>query len=789
MMSTSTHAPRRANVNIDAIVRALDVILQPGQVTELRILDATTASDRWPHIESGYFDDHRKLAEAAATITSAKGIYFTPNPVNPSLLARASNRSRAAGKNPTTSDTDIVRRNWLLIDLDATRPAGISASDAEHHAAIELAFRIRAELSSAGWPEALVADSGNGAHLMYRIDMPADDGKLVECCLKALAERYSTEQVEIDTTVHNPARIWKLYGTLASKGDDTPDRPHRMAAILESPEVLEVVPEESLTAMAATITTSTTTTSKTTTSNGSTFDLPRWIADHRLDIRGPENWKGGTKYIFKTCPWNDAHTNSSAFIIQHASGAIAAGCHHNGCADKGWHDLRDVVEPGWRERKAQALPLKASADVPIMVKDTWPDALDVAAFHGLVGEIVSEIEPHSEADPAALLVQTLVAVGNIIGRTAYFRAEADRHFGNLFATLVGRTSKGRKGTSWGQIGRLTESIDRDWHDTRVLSGLSSGEGLIWAVRDPIFKSEPIRKGGGKGKSKGTITGYQDVEVDAGVVDKRLLVLESELGGVLRVIAREKNTLSAIMRQAWDSGNLRTLTKNSPAVATGAHISIIGHVTRDELRRLITDTDMANGLANRVLWVCVRRSKNLPEGGGEPALGPLVDRLRDVVTFAKTAGEIKRDDHARRIWHEVYPSLSDGKPGLLGAATSRAEAQTMRLAMLYAVLDESHVIRAEHLMAALALWGYCEASAKYIFGSALGDPTADEIVRALREARTSGLTRNAIREHFGRHKAADEINRALTVLLEQGQARFETATDTGGRPAERWFGCA
>jgi Protein of unknown function (DUF3987) len=418
--------------------------------------------------------------------------------------------------------------------------------------------------------------------------------------------------------------------------------------------------------------------------------------------------------------------------------------------------------------------------------DPWPDPPDEAAYHGVAGDLVRIIEPHSEADPTAILVQTLVAFGNVIGRTAHFRAEADRHYGNLFACLVGTTSKGRKGTSWGVCSSAFSEVDPEWQ--YAPGGLSSGEGLIWAVRDPTFKKEPIREGG-KGKSKGRITGYQQVEVDAGVADKRLLVLESEFASVLKVIARERNTLSATMRQAWENGSLRILTKNSPAKATGAHISIVGHITRNELKQQICEIDLANGLANRFLWLCVRRSKCLPDGGALQMedVAPLIDRFRDAVDYASSVGELRRDDAARAIWHGVYPRLSEGKLGLLGAATSRAEAQVMRLAMIYALLDQSPVIMAAHLLAGLAVWQYAEDSARYIFGSALGDATADELLRLIRSHTTEGVSRNEMREHFSRHKGRDDIARALQVLRDAGLA-FSRQAPTEGRPAELWFPC-
>ena len=275
--------------------------------------------------------------------------------------------------------------------------------------------------------------------------------------------------------------------------------------------------------------------------------------------------------------------------------------------------------------------------------------------------------------------------------------------------LIGETSKGRKGTSWGHIRRLLHAVDPEWVDERIVSGLSSGEGLIWAVRDPIYKQEPIRE-------KKIVTGYQEVMVDPGIADKRLLAMESEFAGVLRVAQRDGNPLSPVLRDAWDGGTLQTLTKNSPAKATGAHISAIGHVTDEELRKYLTATESSNGFANRFLWACVRRSKCLPEGGriSEVDFASIINRLKQAVDFARKTGEIVRDDEARQLWRDVYPELSEGKPGLWGAVTGRAEAQTARLACLYALLDCSAVVRAEHLQAALALWDYCDRSAGYVF---------------------------------------------------------------------------
>lgn len=248
-----------------------------------------------------------------------------------------------------------------------------------------------------------------------------------------------------------------------------------------------------------------------------------------------------------------------------------------------------------------------------------------------------------------------------------------------------------------------------------------------------------------------------------------------------------------LRFAWDIGKLRTLTKNTPARATGAHISIIGHITVDELRRHLGATEMANGFANRFLWVGVRRSKLLPEGGRMHTVdvAELVRDLSASVTFAKQTTRalhvVDFDERARELWHVVYGALSEGADGLLGALTARAEAQTRRLAVLYALLDSSPTVQATHLLAALALWDYCHRSAEHIFGDSLGDPVVDELLRALR-GREIGLTKTEIRDLFGRHKRGDEIDRALGVLLERGLADYEME-QTGGRSAERWYATA
>ncbi len=408
---------------------------------------------------------------------------------------------------------------------------------------------------------------------------------------------------------------------------------------------------------------------------------------------------------------------------------------------------------------------------PIPEPVPWPK-LDDAALHGLPGGVVKAIEPHTEADPVAVLVNLLVWFGNALGRDPFLRVGADMHHPNLFAALVGESSKARKGMSRGHVRDLMHGVDPTWADDRIQNGLSSGEGLIHAVRDGVWGND---KDG------------DPVLQDEGVLDKRLLVEEPELAKVLKVASRDANIVSATLRQAWDGDRLQVMTRNNPMKATNTHVSLVGHITRQELLRYLTETEAANGFANRFIWLLVKRSKVLPFGGewSKVDTAPLVKKLSAALDFGKSAGEITWGKSARGTWEAVYEPLSEGKPGLFGAATSRAEAQAVRLALIYAVMDRSKTIEAEHIEAALALWDYAEASARHIFGDATGDPVADQIIEAIEAAGEDGMTRTEIRDHFKRHKNADRINQALGLLLKAGRVR-RRKKDTGGRPVEIWL---
>jgi hypothetical protein len=413
--------------------------------------------------------------------------------------------------------------------------------------------------------------------------------------------------------------------------------------------------------------------------------------------------------------------------------------------------------------------------------DEWPEPLGADAFHGLAGEVVRRIEPQTEADPAAILGSFLVAFGNVISRGAGWKVGATFHATNLFMTLVGPTSSGRKGTACDEVRRIFDMAERDWCRARIVSGLSTGEGLVWQVRDPITRRRKAKKGEAADVD-GMVT---DLE-DPGEPDKRLLVIEPELSQALKVMARDGNTLSPTLRLLWDRGDARSMVKTSPGRTTDALVSIIGHITPEEYRRQLSDTEIANGFVNRFAIVCSNRSKRLPFGGSleDRDLETFVPRLRAAIDHGKGCREIGMDESARRIWPAMYEALDADRHRILGAVLRRATAIVRRFAVVYALLDCENVVRDVHLQAAAAYRKYCEDSARYVFGDALGG-LAEKLRTGLRESGQKGMTRAEVRAVAGSNNIpASEIDAALRLLLDQGLAERESEA-TGGRPAERW----
>jgi hypothetical protein len=432
------------------------------------------------------------------------------------------------------------------------------------------------------------------------------------------------------------------------------------------------------------------------------------------------------------------------------------------------HRARDPEPDLSALRALSALPrrpaLDPAPDLTALSAQARRPALERAALHGLPGRVVAVVDPRTEADPAAVLVSFLAAFGSAVGSRPHVNVGADRHRANLFAAIVGPTSSGRKGASWSPVRELMRRACPDW-PARIVSGLGSGEGLIAAVRD----------------------GTDD---EPGEPDKRALVFAAELAGTLAVMARQGATLSAVIRDAWETGDLRQTVKTNPLRATGAHVAVLAHVTPDELRRTLPAVESTNGFAGRFLWVQARRSKLLahPPTFDGPDIDALVADIARTVAWAAERDALADDREAWDLWERVYPELTRDRPGLAGAILSRAPAHARRLALIYALADRSTLIRAEHLRAALALWEYAEQSVRDIFGTLTGDPVADRIEAALQDR---DYTRDELRELFDRHVPAGRLDTALSLLAADGRVTVRRESTTG-RPRDVWTlvrGCA
>jgi Bifunctional DNA primase/polymerase, N-terminal/Protein of unknown function (DUF3987) len=456
------------------------------------------------------------------------------------------------------------------------------------------------------------------------------------------------------------------------------------------------------------------------------------------------------------------------YLLDDAGGAGGAGA--GGAAGAG---------PAEDGQQAQADAEVDIEDMPIPPPPRWP-TLHPEALHGLAGEIVRTVAPETESGEAAILVQLLVLFGNAVGRGPHFRVGPARHHANLFTKIVGDTSSA-KGMSLDIAQDVITRADPTWADACIHRGLGSGEGVIEATRDAVTKLQPV-----KDKTTGAVTGFETKIIEPGGKDKRLLAVETEFAAVLKRNKRESSILSETLRCGWDGNVLEVLNRKENALrATGAHISVVGHITPDELRRVIAGTpELVNGFSNRFLFVLTRSSRSLPHGGDASVLDRFVEPMAAAITTARSIGQVQRSKAANRLWESVYDDLKRSRPGDYGKARERARPQTMRLALVYALLDGAAAIEADHLQAALALWAYCDESLQLIFGgSEPSDAVADQVLQKISEA-PGGLTRTQLRDAFNRNLKNNMLLEALAKLRDKGLIE-SVALPTGGRPAELW----
>jgi hypothetical protein len=402
------------------------------------------------------------------------------------------------------------------------------------------------------------------------------------------------------------------------------------------------------------------------------------------------------------------------------------------------------------------------------LEDYPPAPMREDAFYGLAGSVVKIAVENSEACKEAILVQFLAAIGNILGRDLYINQGVYNHL-NEFVCLVG-DSGGAKGTSWEAIRGLLELIDEEWSKHCIKPGMATGEALINSIID---SREIIVKG-----RRNTETGLAETVTEPGVNDKRALMLETEFSRLLAVCARSGNTLSEVLRQAFDSNkHLATNAKSDHCIATHPHVSLIGHITPNELKERMNDVSYSNGFGNRIIWVEAYSSKSLPFGCIPEwyAQEQLITNLRDVVEWAKAEPRFMQwTDGGSAAWERWY-NRRDSEKGITGALLQRDRTHLLRLAMIYAILDCRVCINENHLKAALAVWDYAKQTVQRIFGNMKGSSVAEKIYDFI--LISGEVSTREIYDHLSRNVSSKEIHIAILKLEVQGLV--QTFTEKSG----------
>lgn len=323
---------------MELAVKWLSLLHEPDAIIEIRSIDPK------PTV-SGYFraDSPRIAAELAKYPN--RTFYQSLNPVKSGCYARAQHERLVERPKETTSDNDIIGFQWILIDADPVRPSGVSASAEEKEAAHAVAGKTMKRLMATGFSEPIVADSGNGYHLLFKVHISTDDRQVVADFLSVLDMWFSTDEAKIDTAVYNPSRITKLYGTIAAKGAHTPERPHRQSCIIRYPEQIRETPIALVKNIAAELHQAAIPTEARRSGKESTWDIEHFLSAHGVEVEKKVAISSGTKYQLAHCPFDDSHQHGDAAVFAYHQGGFGFHCFHNSCAGYHWHEFRQKVDP------------------------------------------------------------------------------------------------------------------------------------------------------------------------------------------------------------------------------------------------------------------------------------------------------------------------------------------------------------------------------------------------------------------------------------------------------------
>lgn len=813
----------------------------PGRVVELRTV--TKRSDGSPAIASGYFDDPSAFVDAAIACDGrVDGVYAVLNEIDPTSVV-VTNRVQRAPKN-TTNDQQILRRRLLLVDVDPIRASDTSATDEELGHAWQAAQSIKDYLRGIGFPEPAEGVSGNGAHLLYAIDLPSNDDGVVKCGLHALAFRFNDSHVDVDESVHNSSRITKLYGTLARKGEASAERPHRRSWIRLPETGLKDVPEPLLRQLAE-MGRIQEAPRVATPHVGPKIDVDRFLSVAGLSVAKQGAWRDGTRWVLATCPFESSHTNWSAFVLQFGSGAVAAGCHHNSCQGKNWQTLR-----GMFPHAAEACGLSSAGSAgggggPFT--DIWPEPLPLTTTEPEVQLLSPDLLPERLRDwlvdisermqcpleyPA---IGAIVAASSLVGRKVGIRPkELDNWLvvGNLWGAIIGRPGVMKTPALKASLVHLTR-LDRE-----------AGAAYVSVEREFLAKSLAWKK------RKDRLGGAKDSEVStAELVDQArsilseepqhpprprkivndstyeklgellrdnkngFLVFRDELMGLFRQLDKEEaEEARTFFLESWDGGGSYTFDRigRGTIEVPCLILSVVGGIQPGPMEEYLVKSAASgvgdDGLLQRFQlivwpntvrdWKCVDREPDAAAFAEARAVFAELDALTPERVGARRDGDdgipwLGFEQEAQALFLEYLGKLerycrSESESEALESHFSKYRKLVPALALLFHAIDGGHgPVTATPLKRAIAFSEFLATHARRVYACVTQgrERSALELSKRISSGQLGAeFTAKQVYDRGWRGlKSAEHLAAATSMLEELGWLRVEERKPVTGRP--------
>ena len=765
----------------DSTDYSVSMFLATDSITEVRALNCWDNNPEYKSTRIGYFDDAALAAKAVEELEikwHPEGIYITLNPVRRDLLSRSANRIQKAKKNEATSDGDIRSRRWLLIDFDPVRPAGISATDSELYEAEEAARNCVVWLQEQGWPEPFVMLSGNGYHVLYRIDLPADDGGLIKRCLAALSARFSTDNVHLDKKVFNAARITKLYGSRACKGDPTVDRPHRRSGLMEYPLVVQVVPVELLERLAGPVALPRSS-SRSASNDDDRLNVEKWLSRHGVGIIDRDQTSDGTDRWLIPCPRESAHTSPSkttdCCVTQSPSGELGGHCFHDSCGMADWQSLKAAIGPLEYE-DYHDIPDTSSVDLSCLMTVSRP------------ADLIQHPFPESCLRPPGLLSDiidwNLKTALYPLPKLALAGAMA------LMSTITGRTVTDRFGTRTNcYIVGMAPSGSGKEHARKINKDL-----MLAARGEKMLGPERI------GSSAGLTSWVQANPV--------ILFQLDEIGKLMQTMANPAKAphlfnIGAVLMQLYSASNSTWIgdayadKKKTPTIHQ-PHAVVYGTTTPDQFWESLTADSVSDGFLGRL--IAIEDEDGDFRSDIDHAQPPwLIDKLRWWIGLGTEDNLIARDNPTPRLaahseeaflrytqhLEAIRKRRKDDAP-ITSALWARSGGKAGKIALLFACsrcTGQEVRIEIEDVDRAILLSNWLTRKLIYHVGERVsGSITEDLRKRFLRVFNGEELTAHQLSRKTpwlnkkGRRDVVEDC-------LDRGEIeeRRESAIETGGRP--------